>query len=107
MRPVPAFRIHNSVTVWANSPTKGSWMMRKTTPVVAALALAVAGSLVTAGSASARDSSIAFNGNDLSTWQANGVVWALAQAGGTVFAGGTFTAIRPPGVAAGGTGERA
>ena len=44
---------------------------------------------------------VAFTANNLSTWQTNGVVWALAQSGGQVFAGGTFTAIRPPGSAIG------
>ena len=35
--------------------------------------------------------------DDLPTWQTNGIVWAMAQADGVVFAGGTFSAIRPPG----------
>src|SRR5687767_6419045 len=35
------------------------------------------------------------------TWQTNGTVWALAYAGGVVFAGGDFTSVRPPGAAAG------
>ena len=46
-------------------------------------------------------SPVAFTANNLPTWQTNGVVWALAQSGGLVFAGGTFTAIRPPGSAIG------
>ena len=48
---------------------------------------------------------VAFTSNKLSTWQTNGIVWAMAQAGGKVFAGGSFTSIRPPG-AAQGTSER-
>ncbi|MEU2085659.1 DNRLRE domain-containing protein [Streptomyces albus] len=48
---------------------------------------------------------VAMTADDLPTWQTNGVVWAMAQANGTVFAGGTFSAIRPPG-AAPGSGER-
>jgi hypothetical protein len=44
---------------------------------------------------------VALTAGNLPTWQTNGIVWATAQAGGTVFAGGTFTAIRPPGSAAG------
>jgi Concanavalin A-like lectin/glucanases superfamily len=44
---------------------------------------------------------VAFTANNLPTWQTNGVVWALAQSGGLVFAGGTFSAIRPPGSAIG------
>lgn len=37
----------------------------------------------------------------LSTWQTDGIVWSLAQAGGTVFAGGNFTSVRPPGASVG------
>jgi hypothetical protein len=39
--------------------------------------------------------------DELPTWQTNGIVWAMAQAGGVVFAGGTFSAVRPPGARAG------
>ncbi|MYT25819.1 LamG domain-containing protein, partial [Streptomyces sp. SID7760] len=39
---------------------------------------------------------VAFTADALSTWQPNGVVWALAETGGTVFVGGTFSAVRPP-----------
>ncbi|MEV6677341.1 DNRLRE domain-containing protein [Streptomyces erythrochromogenes] len=45
---------------------------------------------------------VAFTADALSTWQPNGVVWALAEAGGQVFAGGTFSTVRPP---AGGSGS--
>ena len=38
----------------------------------------------------------------LPTWQVNGVVWSQAVAKNVVFAGGKFTAARPPGVAVGG-----
>lgn len=48
---------------------------------------------------------VAMTADDLPTWQTNGVVWAMAQSHGTVFAGGTFSAIRPPG-AEPGTSER-
>ncbi len=39
---------------------------------------------------------VAFTADDLPTWQTNGIVWALAEAHGTVFAGGTFSQVRPP-----------
>ncbi|WP_255956020.1 fibronectin type III domain-containing protein [Streptomyces odontomachi] len=39
---------------------------------------------------------VAFTADDLPTWQTNGVVWALAQAGDTIFVGGTFSQVRPP-----------
>ena len=41
----------------------------------------------------------------LPTWQINGVVWSQAVVGNTVYATGSFTKARPPGVAAGGAGE--
>ncbi len=41
----------------------------------------------------------------LPTWQVNGVVWAQEVVGNNVFVGGSFSAARPPGVAAGGAGE--
>ena len=41
----------------------------------------------------------------LPTWQVNGVVWSQAVVGNTVYATGSFTKARPPGVAPGGTGE--
>ena len=49
---------------------------------------------------------VAFSATNLPTWQTNGIVWTLAQANGVVYAGGTFTAIRPPGTASGGSGSR-
>jgi hypothetical protein len=39
-----------------------------------------------------------------STWQTNGIVRAIAYAGGNVYIGGDFTSVRPPGAALG-TGE--
>ncbi|MFE1859107.1 LamG domain-containing protein [Streptomyces anandii] len=75
-----------------------------------ALAVACATPLLclplTATGASALTPPVALTADSLSTWQTNGVVYALAQANGTVFAGGTFSAIRPAGVAAGGAGEQ-
>lgn len=44
---------------------------------------------------------VAFTADDLPTWQTNGVVWALAQSDGVVYAGGTFSAVRPPGAGPG------
>lgn len=41
----------------------------------------------------------------LPTWQINGVVWSQTVVGNTVYVAGSFTKARPPGVAAGGTGE--
>ena len=49
---------------------------------------------------------VTMTAEDLPTWQTNGIVFALAEADGVVFAGGTFSAVRPPG-AEPGTQERA
>jgi hypothetical protein len=49
---------------------------------------------------------VAFSANDLPTWQTNGVAWTMAQSNGVVYAGGTFTQIRPPGAAAGSSQSR-
>ncbi|MFF7332460.1 LamG-like jellyroll fold domain-containing protein [Streptomyces sp. NPDC008150] len=74
--------------------------------VVALTAGLLGGAAATAPQAGAVTAPVAFSADNLSTWQTNGIVWALARSGSTVFAGGTFSAIRPPGVAAGGTGTR-
>ncbi|MFF0142940.1 LamG-like jellyroll fold domain-containing protein [Streptomyces sp. NPDC005227] len=66
--------------------------------------LAVAGGLVAAGvglwtgadRATATSAQVRFTADALPTWQTNGIVWALAHSGSTVFAGGTFSQIRPP-----------
>ncbi|MFC7220039.1 LamG-like jellyroll fold domain-containing protein [Streptomyces polyrhachis] len=68
--------------------------------VTAAFAIGSA-SLVLAPPAAALTPPVAMTADALSTWQTNGVVWALAQADGVVFTGGTFSAIRPSGAAAG------
>ncbi|MFE3765307.1 DNRLRE domain-containing protein [Streptomyces sp. NPDC059104] len=83
--------------------------MRRSRGLAAALALSLAGSGAAVGlglvpRAAAVTPPVAFTADPLPTWQPNGVVWALAEAGGTVFAGGTFSTVRPP--AGGGGAER-
>ncbi|MFJ3723529.1 DNRLRE domain-containing protein [Streptomyces sp. NPDC090045] len=75
--------------------------MRRTRRLAAALALSLAGTGAGLGlglvpQAAAVTPPVAFTADPLSTWQPNGVVWALAEAGGQVFAGGTFSTVRPP-----------
>ncbi|WP_251059374.1 MULTISPECIES: DNRLRE domain-containing protein [unclassified Streptomyces] len=75
--------------------------MRRSRGLAAALALSLAGTGAGMGlglvqQAAAITPPVAFTADALSTWQPNGVVWALAEANGTVFAGGTFSAVRPP-----------
>ncbi|MER5928821.1 DNRLRE domain-containing protein [Streptomyces sp. NPDC002054] len=85
--------------------------MRTSRWLTTALALSVAGAgagigLGVAPEAAAITPPVAFTADPLPTWQPNGIVWALAEAGGTVFAGGTFSAVRPP-AGAGGSEQQA
>ena len=77
--------------------------MRKAGAVSVALSLAAASmiGMTAVQSAHALTPPVAITADDLPTWQVNGVVWALAQAHGVVYAGGTFSTVRPPGAAAG------
>ncbi|MFJ9793595.1 DNRLRE domain-containing protein [Streptomyces globosus] len=75
--------------------------MRRSRGLTAALVLSLAGAgtgigLVLMPQASAITAPVAFTADSLPTWQPNGIVWAMAEADGTVFAGGTFSAVRPP-----------
>lgn len=72
--------------------------LRTTRGLHAALVLCLAAGLGTAvlPQAAALTEPVAFTADDLPTWQTNGTVWALAQADGVVFAGGTFSVVRPP-----------
>ncbi|SFF00239.1 Concanavalin A-like lectin/glucanases superfamily protein [Actinacidiphila alni] len=76
--------------------------MRKLPVFSAAIVLAAAtlGAL-SSPSATALQPPVGITADNLSTYQTNGVVWAMAQANGVVFAGGTFSAVRPAGSAAG------
>ncbi|MEV7612681.1 DNRLRE domain-containing protein [Streptomyces sp. NPDC089799] len=76
--------------------------MRRSRWLTAAVVLSVAGTGAGLGLGSAPEAAaitppVAFTADPLPTWQPNGVVWALAEADGTVYAGGTFSAVRPPG----------
>jgi hypothetical protein len=81
--------------------------MRRKSAIAAVFSLGAASliGITTGGSAGATTPPVAMTADDLPTWQTNGVVWALAQADGVVYAGGTFSAVRPPGAAAG-TGDQ-
>ncbi|WP_219666921.1 CBM96 family carbohydrate-binding protein [Streptomyces bambusae] len=86
--------------------------MRRSRGLTAALVLSLVGAgtgigLVLMPQASAVTPPVAFTADALPTWQPNGVVWAMAQANGTVFAGGTFSAVRPPEGAGSGTEQEA
>lgn len=51
--------------------------------------------------AAALSPGVGFTGDPLPTWQTDGIVWTLAEAGNRVYAGGTFATVRPPGAAEG------
>jgi hypothetical protein len=76
--------------------------MRKWPVFSAAIALAAASlGALSSPSATALQPPIGLTADNLSTYQTNGVVWAMAQANGIVYTAGTFSAIRPAGSAAG------
>lgn len=76
--------------------------MRRWPVLTAALALAAAAlGIVGPPPATALQPPVGITAGNLPTYQTNGIVWAMAQSGGDVFAGGTFSTIRPPGAAAG------
>ncbi|MFE9848661.1 DNRLRE domain-containing protein [Streptomyces sp. NPDC005576] len=77
---------------------------------VCATVLVLAAGVLSASAAAAPPAAaltapVGFTADNLSTYQTNGIVWALAEANGVVYAGGTFSQVRPAGVAAGGTGS--
>ncbi|TDC24199.1 DNRLRE domain-containing protein [Streptomyces sp. 8K308] len=76
--------------------------------VGAGIVVALAGGLLAgpaAPGAVALTEPLGMTADELPTWQTNGIVYALAEAGGVVFVGGTFSTVRPPGAEAG-TQER-
>ncbi|MEU9759259.1 LamG domain-containing protein [Streptomyces sp. NPDC047987] len=78
---------------------------RRARAAVGALCL-LAGALTAAASGaspiSALTPPVALTADDLTTWQTNGIVWSMAASdAGVVYAGGTFSTVRPPGAAAG------
>ncbi|GAA1688367.1 hypothetical protein GCM10009765_42280 [Fodinicola feengrottensis] len=87
-----------------------SWKFRALTAAVAlsaGLALAVPAAVpANADTAPPAGTPATVTADPLSTWQTDGIVWALARSGSTVFAGGNFNDIRPPGAAAGASSQQ-
>ncbi|MEV6263166.1 LamG-like jellyroll fold domain-containing protein [Streptomyces sp. NPDC051784] len=84
----------------------GPGRLRRTRGGVFASVLALAAGVLGASStgappAAALTPPVGFTADNLSTYQTNGIVWALAEADGVVFAGGTFSGVRPAGAPAG------
>ncbi len=78
-------------------------MARRLAALATGLVLGFAGLTVPAPAGAALQSGVDFTGAALPTWQTDGIVWAAASAGGRVFVGGDFAAVRPPGAAVGAT----
>lgn len=62
--------------------------------VLALAAGALTTSAATAPPAAALTPPVGFTADNLTTYQTNGIVWALAEANGVVYAGGTFANVR-------------
>ncbi|UWX97981.1 LamG domain-containing protein [Arthrobacter zhaoxinii] len=80
-------------------------MRRKLIAILTGTILAAGTLIGVAAPSSALSPGVSFAASDLPTWQTNGIVWAMAESNGVMYVGGTFTAIRPPKVAAGGAGS--
>ncbi|WP_341393933.1 LamG-like jellyroll fold domain-containing protein [Arthrobacter sp. G119Y2] len=80
-------------------------MVKRIAAVLSGVVLAAASLIGVAPPAAALSPGVAFSATDLPTWQTNGIVWAMAESNGVMYVGGTFTAIRPPKVPAGGAGS--
>lgn len=78
---------------------RGKWGALGACGAALALAAGLLGGL--GDSTEALTAPVTVTAEELSTWQTNGIVYAMAEADGLVFAGGTFSAIRPPGAAEG------
>ncbi|GAB2946476.1 hypothetical protein GCM10027028_55860 [Streptomyces sundarbansensis] len=75
--------------------------MRAVSAALGLLAGALTATTVGASGATALTPPVAITADDLSTWQTNGIVWSMAAGDGVVYAGGTFSTLRPPSAAPG------
>ncbi|MFJ7058209.1 LamG-like jellyroll fold domain-containing protein [Streptomyces griseobrunneus] len=83
----------------------GRGSVRAASAALCLLAGALTATAVGGSPAAALTPPVAITADDLSTWQTNGIVWSMAAGDGVVYAGGTFSTLRPPN-AAPGTGEQ-
>src|SRR6478736_1804207 len=90
-----------SVVCWIRFFPSRGWVVYMRRVAALGTALAVVLSLWVVLPAAALAPSLRFTADALPTWQTNGTVWGMAAAQGKVFAGGTFTSVRPPGTAEG------
>src|SRR6476619_4226330 len=90
------FRLRRRELMLGAVKTSWGWghVMRRLAALGTALAVVLSWWVVLPAAALAP--SLRFTADALPTWQTNGTVWGMAAAQGKVFAGGTFTALRPP-----------
>lgn len=81
-------------------------MHKKIAAIISVAAVAAATLIGVAAPAAALSPGVAFSAVALPTWQTNGIAWAMAEANGVMYVGGTFTQVRPPGTAAGNSQSR-
>ncbi|MET9594267.1 LamG domain-containing protein [Streptomyces sp. NPDC006516] len=79
----------------------GSGRVRAASAALCLFAGALTATAAGASPAAALTPPVAITADDLTTWQTNGIVWAMAARDGVVYAGGTFSTVRPPDAAAG------
>lgn len=79
----------------------GRGRFRAAAAALCLLAGALTATAVGSSPATALTPPVAITADDLSTWQTNGIVWSMAAGDGVVYAGGTFSTLRPPKAAAG------
>ena len=82
-------------------------MHKKIAAICSVAGLTAAALMGLAAPASALSPGVAFSATALPTWQTNGIAWAMAEANGVMYVGGTFTQVRPPGTSAGNSQSRA
>lgn len=80
---------------------RGRGRVRAASAALCLFAGALTATAAGASPAAALTPPVALTADDLTTWQTNGIVWSMAATEGTVYAGGTFSTIRPPDAAAG------
>ncbi len=79
----------------------GSGRVRAASAALCLFAGALTATAAGASPAAALTPPVSITADDLTTWQTNGIVWSMAATAGVVYAGGTFSTVRPPDAAAG------
>ncbi|MFJ9058697.1 LamG-like jellyroll fold domain-containing protein [Streptomyces sp. NPDC102409] len=79
----------------------GSGRVRAASAALCLFAGALTATAAGASPAAALTPPVSLTADDLTTWQTNGIVWSMAATDGVVYAGGTFSTVRPPDAPAG------